>query len=47
MLKGYPASLEYKSSQHIEIFPDVGRGTRDFASQYVTFLKILLRGLGN
>ena len=43
----YPASLEYKSSQHIEIFPDVGRGTRDFASQYVTFLKILLRGLGN
>ena len=42
----YPASLEYKSSQHIEIFPDVGRGTRDFVSLYVPYLKIVLKGLG-
>ena len=41
----YPASIEYKKRMHIEIFPDVGRGTRDFVSQYVTFLKVLLKGL--
>ena len=41
----YPASVEYKNRMHIEIFPDVGRGTRDFISQYVTFLKVLLKGL--
>ncbi|HBX74933.1 MAG TPA: hypothetical protein DEG55_02145 [Acidaminococcaceae bacterium] len=41
----YPASLEYKTSQHIDFFPDVGRGTRDFVSLYVPFLKILLKGL--
>ena len=41
----YPASIEYKKRMHIEIFPDVGRGTRDFVSQYVTFLKVLLNGL--
>ena len=41
----YPASVEYKNRMHIEIFPDAGRGTRDFASQYVTFLKVLLKGL--
>ena len=41
----YPASVEYKKRMHIEIFPDVGRGTRDFVSQYVTFLKVLLKGL--
>ena len=41
----YPASLEYKISQHIEIFPDAGRGTRNFVSLYVPFLKILLKGL--
>ena len=41
----YPASVEYKQRMHIEIFPDVGRGTRDFISQYVTFLKVLLKGL--
>lgn len=41
----YPASLEYKTSQHIDIFPDVGRGARHFVSLYVPFLKILLKGL--
>ena len=41
----YPASVEYKKRMHIEIFPEVGRGTRDFVSQYVTFLKVLLKGL--
>ena len=41
----YPASLEYKNSQHIEIFPDAGRGTRNFVSLYVPFLKVLLKGL--
>ena len=41
----YPASVEYKNRMHIGIFPDVGRGTRDFISQYVTFLKVLLKGL--
>ena len=41
----YPASVEYKNRMHIEIFPEVGRGTRDFVSQYVTFLKVLLKGL--
>ena len=41
----YPASVEYKNRMHIEIFPDVGRGTRSFISQYVTFLKVLLKGL--
>jgi len=41
----YPASLEYKNRLHIEIFPDVGRGTRDFVTQYVPFLKILLKGM--
>ena len=41
----YPASVEYKNRMHIEVFPDVGRGTRDFISQYVTFLKVLLKGL--
>ena len=43
----YPASLEYKNSQHIEVFKDVGFGTRDFVSQFVPFLKILLNGLEN
>ena len=38
----YPASLEYKESHHIEIFPDVGFGTRDFTTQFVQFLRILL-----
>ena len=41
----YPARVEYKQRMHIEIFPDAGRGTRDFVSQYVTFLKVLLKGL--
>ena len=41
----YPASLEYKTSQHIDIFPDVGRGARHFVSLYVPILKILLKGL--
>ena len=41
----YPASVEYKNRMHIEVFPDVGRGTRSFISQYVTFLKVLLKGL--
>ena len=41
----YPASVEYKKRMHIEIFPEVGRGTRDFVSQYVIFLKVLLKGL--
>ena len=41
----YPASLEYKESHHIEIFPAAGFGTRDFMSQFVQFLRILLKGL--
>jgi hypothetical protein len=41
----YPASLEYKSRMHIEIFQDPVWGSRDFVSQYVTFLKVLLKGL--
>ena len=41
----YPASVEYKNRMHIEVFPDVGRGTRGFVSQYLTFLKVLLKGL--
>ncbi len=41
----YPASLEYKKRMHIEIFKDVGRGTRDFVSLYVPFLNVLLKGL--
>ena len=41
----YPASVEYKNRMNIEVFPDVGRGTRGFVSQYVTFLKVLLKGL--
>ena len=41
----YPASLEYKESHRIEIFPDAGFGTRDFTSQFVQFLRILLKGL--
>ena len=43
----YPASVEYKNRMHIEVFPDVGRGTRGFVSQYVTFLRVLLKGLEN
>lgn len=43
----YPASLEYKKRMHIEIFQNEGWGTRDFVSQYVTFLKVLLQGLDN
>ena len=41
----YPASLEYKNRFHIEFFQDEGWGSRDFISQYVTFLKVLLKGL--
>ena len=41
----YPASLEYKKRMHIEIFRDVGSGTRDFVSQFTLFLKVLLKGL--
>ena len=41
----YPASLEYKNRFHIEIFQDAGWGSRDFVSQYVLFLKVLLNGL--
>ncbi len=41
----YPASLEYKQAHNIEIFKDAGSGTRDFVSQYVLFLRMLLRGL--
>ena len=42
----YPASLEYKERLHIEIFKDVGRGTKNFVSLYIPFLKVLLKGLG-
>ena len=42
----YPASLEYKTSHHIEIFEEVGHGTKGFVAQYVAFLKVLLDGLG-
>ncbi len=41
----YPASLEYKKRMHIEIFKDVGSGTKDFASLYIPFLQVLLKGL--
>ena len=41
----YPASFEYKDRMHIETFKDIGRGTRDFASLYFPFLKVLLKGL--
>ena len=41
----YPASLEYKERLHIEIFKDVGRGTKNFVSLYIPFLKVLLKGL--
>ena len=41
----YPASLEYKKRMHIEIFKDVGSGTKDFVSLYIPFLKVLLQGL--
>ena len=41
----YPASLEYKNRMNIEFFQDEGWGSRDFVSQYVTFLKVLLKGL--
>ena len=41
----YPASLEYKKRLHIEIFKDVGRGTKNFVALYIPFLKVLLNGL--
>ena len=41
----YPASLEYKKRMHIEIFKDVGSGTKDFVSLYIPFLEVLLKGL--
>ena len=41
----YPASLEYKNRMHIEIFRDPVWGSRDFVSQYVLFMKVLLKGL--
>ena len=41
----YPASLEYKNRMHIEIFKDVGSGTKDFVSLYIPFLQVLLKGL--
>ena len=41
----YPASLEYKKRMHIEIFKDVGSGTKDFVSLYIPFLEVLLEGL--
>ncbi len=41
----YPASLEYKEAHHIEIFRDAGFGTRDFTSQFVKFLQLLLNKL--
>ena len=41
----YPASLEYKKRMHIEIFKDVGSGTKDFVSLYIPFLKVILKGL--
>ena len=41
----YPASLEYKNRMHIEVFQDPVWGSRDFVSQYVMFLKVLLNGL--
>ena len=41
----YPASLEYKKRMHIEIFKDVGSGTKDFVSLFIPFLQVLLKGL--
>lgn len=41
----YPASIEYKKRMHIEIFKDVGSGTKDFVSLYIPFLEVLLKGL--
>ena len=41
----YPARLEYKKRMHIEIFKDVGSGTKDFVSLFIPFLQVLLKGL--
>ena len=41
----YPASIEYKKRMHIEIFKDVGSGTKDFVSLFIPFLQVLLKGL--
>lgn len=41
----YPASKEYKESQHIEIFPKAGYGTSSFVSQYKIFLRTIIAGV--
>jgi hypothetical protein len=41
----YPASIEYKKAQGIQIFTDAGYGTRPFAIQYEPYIKTLLKAL--
>ena len=41
----YPASVEYKQANKITIFPDAGYGTRNFAPQFASYLRIILQGL--
>lgn len=41
----YPASVEYKEANKITILPDAGYGTRNFAPQFVNYLRIILKGL--
>lgn len=41
----YPASIEYKKSQNIEIFQDAGFGTRKFLPQFTSYLGIILKGI--
>ncbi|MDO4922325.1 MAG: TetR/AcrR family transcriptional regulator [Phascolarctobacterium sp.] len=41
----YPASVEYKQANDITIFPTAGYGTRNFAPQFINYLRIILRGL--
>ena len=41
----YPASREYKESQHIEVFAEAGYGTASFAPQYKRFLRTIIAGI--
>lgn len=41
----YPASREYKESQHIEVFAEAGYGTASFAPQYKRFLRTVIAGI--
>ena len=41
----YPASMEYKKAQRIEILEKVGFGTGHFSPQFSKYLEIILMGL--